>query len=124
MEHALSAFHPELPHGAGLIMLSESYFTFFASKVPDRFVDMARAMGVDVDALPEEERPLSFITALLELQEKCGVKDLKMSDFGIKREDIPTLAENARRTMGGLFERDRYQLSLEETAAIMERAFR
>ena len=26
MEHALSAFHPELPHGAGLIMLSMAYF--------------------------------------------------------------------------------------------------
>lgn len=124
MEHALSAFHPDLPHGAGLIMLSESYFTFFASKVPERFVDMARAMGVDVDSLPKDERPMSFVKALLELQEKCGVKDLKMSDYGIKREDIPKLAENARTTMGGLFERDRYTLSLEETIAIMERAYR
>ena len=26
MEHALSAFHQELPHGAGLIMLSLAYF--------------------------------------------------------------------------------------------------
>lgn len=45
IEHALSANHPELPHGAGLIMLSEAYYTFFANKVPDKFVAMARAMG-------------------------------------------------------------------------------
>ena len=45
MEHALSAFHPSLPHGAGLIMLSQSYFSFFAEKVPDRFIRMAEVMG-------------------------------------------------------------------------------
>ncbi|HBG00993.1 MAG TPA: alcohol dehydrogenase [Firmicutes bacterium] len=124
MEHALSAFYPELPHGAGLILLSDAYFTFFSSKVPERFVAMAKAMGVDVDALQEEERPKSFVPALAVFREKCGVADLKMSDWGIKPGDIPKLAQNARETMGGLFERDRYRLSLEETIGIMEKAYR
>jgi alcohol dehydrogenase len=44
------------------------YHFFFAAKIPDRFVIMARAMGVDTDALPEEERPLAFIKPLLKLQ--------------------------------------------------------
>lgn len=122
MEHALSAHHPDLPHGAGLIMLSEAYYTFFASKAPERFTAMARAMGVDVDALPQEERPMSFVKALVKLQEDCGVRNLKMSDYGIKKEDIPMLAENARQTMGGLFACDPYSLSLEETVEIMTRA--
>ncbi|MEG6612437.1 iron-containing alcohol dehydrogenase [Pseudoclostridium thermosuccinogenes] len=124
LEHALSAHHPELPHGAGLIMLSEAYYTFFASKVPERFVDMAKAMGVDVDSLPEDERPFSFVKALIELQEACGVRDLKMSDYGIKKEEIPVLAENARTTMAGLFELDRYKLSLEETIEILNNAYK
>lgn len=124
MEHALSAYHPELAHGAGLIMLSEAYFTFFAEKVPERLVDMARAMGENVDELPEKERPYAFVNALKKLQENCGVDDLKMSDYGIKKEDIPKLAENARDTMGGLFKCDRYQLSFEETVKIMENAYK
>lgn len=124
MEHALSAYHPELPHGAGLIMLSEAYYTFFASKVPDRFVAMAKAMGVDVDSLPPEERPMSFVKALVKLQEDCDVRDLKMSDYGIKKEDIPMLAENAIQTMGGLFKLDPYTLSLEETIEIMTNAYK
>ncbi|AGK54128.1 iron-containing alcohol dehydrogenase [Bacillus sp. 1NLA3E] len=123
MEHALSAHHPELPHGAGLIMLSEAYFTFFATKSPEKFVNMARAMGVNVDSLPEDERAMSFVNALIELQEACGVRNLKMSDFGIKKEEIPMLAENARATMGALFELDPYSLSLVETIAIMTKAF-
>ncbi len=124
MEHALSAFYPELPHGAGLILLSEAYFTFFSTKIPERFVGLAKAMGVDVDSVLKKERPASFLNALRELKEKCGVADLKMSDWGITLSDIPKLAQNARDTMGGLFAMDRYQLSLEETIEIMENAYR
>ncbi len=32
LEHALSAYHPELPHGAGLIMISVAYFSHFVEK--------------------------------------------------------------------------------------------
>ncbi|MDK2800372.1 MAG: hypothetical protein PWQ70_1991 [Clostridiales bacterium] len=124
MEHALSAYHPDLPHGAGLIMLSEAYYTFFASKVPEKFVAMAKAMGVQVDLLPPEERPMSFVKALVKLQEDCGVYNLKMSDYGIKKEHIPMLAENARQTMGGLFKVDSYSLSLQETIEIMSNAYK
>lgn len=124
MEHALSALHPELPHGAGLIILSEAYYTFFASKVPNKFADMAKAMGVDVDSLSEEERAMSFVKALIELQEACGVRHLKMSDYGIKKEEIPMLAQKAYETMGGLFSLDPYALSLEETIQIMSAAYK
>ncbi|SET00634.1 alcohol dehydrogenase [Natronincola peptidivorans] len=124
MEHALSAFYPDLPHGAGLIMLSEAYYTFFASNAPERFTAMAQAMGVDIETLPEEDRPMSFVKALVKLQEDCQVSDLKMSDYGIKKEEIPSLAENAHNTMGGLFELDCYTLSLEETIEIMTKAYK
>lgn len=124
MEHAMSAYHPELPHGAGLIMLSESYYNFFVDKVPERFIDMARAMGENVEILPADQRPYAFVTALKKLQSVCDVADLKMSDFGIKEEEIPKIAENSRDTMGGLFELDRYKLSLEETIGIIKNAYR
>lgn len=124
MEHAMSAFHHELPHGAGLIMLSESYYSFFAEKIPERLADMAGAMGADTASLPEGKRALAFVKALVDLQKACGVDNLKMSDYGIKRDEIPTLAENARSTMGGLFALDRYRLSLEETVEIMNRAYK
>ncbi len=124
MEHALSAFHPDLPHGAGLILLSEAYYTFFAEKVPERLVDMARAMGEKVDELPDEKNPYAFVEALKKLKAGCGVDGLKMSDFGISKADIPKLAQNARDTMGGLFGVDRYRLSLEETVEIMEKAYK
>lgn len=66
----------------------------------------------------------SFTDALDELQQQCGVADLKMSDYGIRKEEIPALAQNAHETMGGLFTLDRYSLSPAETITIMEKAFR
>ena len=121
MEHAMSAYHHDLPHGAGLIMISKAYFTHFIENhaCDERFIRMAQALG-KTDA----KEPMDFIAALVELQEQCGVADLKMSDYGIKPDEFMTLAQNARATMGGLFFCDRVLLSEEECAAIFEKAYR
>lgn len=120
MEHALSALHPSLPHGAGLIMLSQSYFSFFADKVPERFIQMAEAMG----KTEHSKSAHAFLKALHELQQRCNVADLKMSAYGMKRDEIPALAKNAHETMGGLFTMDPYKLSVAETISIMEKAYK
>lgn len=121
MEHAMSAYHQELPHGAGLIMISREYYMHFINQrcCDERFVRMAQALG-KTDA----KEPMDFITALTALQEACGVADLKMSDYGIQKEEAMTLAKNARATMGGLFQCDPVAMSDEECAAIYERAYR
>lgn len=115
LEHAMSAFHQELPHGAGLIILSKAYFTFFIEKhvADDRFVRMAQAMGIE-----DASEPMDFITALIKLQEDCSVANLKMSDYGISPDEFETLAINAKETMGGLFAADRYNLSVEDCVSI------
>lgn len=121
MEHAMSAYHHELPHGAGLIMISKAYFTHFIEKhaCDERFVRMAQVLG-----MKDAKEPMDFITALVKLQEECGVADLKMSDYGIQSGEFMTLAQNARATMGGLFFCDRVPMSDEECAAIFEKAYR
>ena len=124
MEHALSAYHPELPHGAGVLMISEAYFSFFAKYVPDRFIKMAHMMGEVTDGLPEEEKPYTFVHALHKLKEKCGVDGLKMSDYGIQADEMETLARNAHKTMSNLFAMDRYTLSLQENVDIFKAAYR
>ncbi len=121
MEHAMSAYHHALPHGAGLIMISKAYFTHFIEKhaCDDRFVRMAKALGKK-----DATQPMDFISALTDLQKQCNVANLKMSDYGIRPNEFMTLAQNARATMGGLFEADRVPLSDEECAAIFEKSYR
>lgn len=121
MEHAMSAYHGDLPHGAGLIMISREYYTHFVNKhcCDERFVRMAQALGKR-----DADDPMDFVTALVELQDACGVADLKMSDYGIQKDECMTLAKNARATMGGLFGADPVPMSDEECAAIFEKSYR
>ncbi|TZE80290.1 iron-containing alcohol dehydrogenase [Calorimonas adulescens] len=123
MEHAVSAYHPDIPHGAGLIMLSVSYFSFMASKAPDRFIDLARAMGEDIIGNTKEEQAQCFITALKKLIKNIGMEDLKLSNFNVKEDEIEKLSKNAMEAMSSLFKVDPYKLSLEEVKSIYRACF-
>jgi len=122
MEHPLSAYHPEIAHGAGLIMVSRAYYTHMAEHCPelhDRFLDMAKAMGKE-----DAREPMDFVTALVDLQKACGVDDLKMSDYGITPEEFPTFARNARSTMGILFKMDRIEITDEDLVKIYSESYK
>jgi alcohol dehydrogenase len=121
LEHAMSAYHQELPHGAGLIMISKAYFTHLIQKhvCDDRFVQMAKAMGME-----DAKEPMDFIIMLMKLQEDCGVADLKMSDYGITPDEFETMAKNAKDTMGFLFTCDRTELSIDDCVAIYEASYK
>ena len=121
MEHAMSAYHRNLQHGAGLIMISREFAQFFIDKhaADGRFIKMARVMGY-----PESNDPQDFIRALVKLQEDCGVADLKMSDYGFSKDECMTLAICARETMGGLYPANPCEVTDEDVAGIFERSFR
>ena len=121
MEHALSGHHQELPHGAGLIMISEAYFErWIEEHVSDeRFIALAKALGKSDASMPED-----FLTALHRLIGLCGVGELHMSDYGIKPEEFPQMAKDAKATMGVLFSCDRFELSDEDVVAIYEKSYR
>lgn len=121
MEHAMSAYHHNLPHGAGLIMISRAFAEFFIERhaCDEQFVKMARVMGI-----PDADKPEDFITALIQLQKDCGVADLKMSDYGITVDECMTLAVNARETMGGLFLANPCPMSDEECVGIFQKSWR
>ncbi|WP_283608264.1 iron-containing alcohol dehydrogenase [Faecalispora anaeroviscerum] len=121
LEHALSAFHHELPHGAGLIMISKAYYTHFANThaCDERMISMAKALG-KTDA----SSAMDFMVALCNLQSACGVADLKMSDYGIDGANLEKYADNARKTMGGLFAVDPAPLSQEDSIRILQESFR
>lgn len=121
MEHAMSAYHRNLQHGAGLILISKEFAQFYIDKhaCDDRFIKMAQVMGY-----PESSNPQDFVTALGKLQEACGVADLKMSDYGLKKEECMTLAKAARKLQGGLYAANPCETSDEEIAGIFERSFK
>ncbi len=121
LEHALSAYHPNLEHGAGLIAISKEYYTFFAQtgQCEQRMIDMAKALGKK-----DATSSMDFVDALVELQKACGVDDIKLSEYGVTEDEFPKCVQNARETMGGLFDVDPVALSDEDALSIYQKSFR
>lgn len=114
IEHALSGFHPNLPHGAGLILISLAYYRHFAPVCADKFAQMAHALGrADGD----------FVAALADLQAQCKVDTLKMSDFGVDNTDFGKYADHAFSDMGGLFRVDPQPLTRQDVMEILAQSY-
>lgn len=121
MEHSMSAFHHNLPHGAGLIIISKAFYEYFIEKhaCDEQFIKMAKAMGIE-----NADKPEDFITALLKLQKDCGVDDLKMSDYGFSPDESMTLAKGARSMQGGLFLANPCEFTDEDCAKVFDKSFK
>ncbi len=121
IEHAMSAYHHELPHGAGLIMISKAFYEFFIDKhaCDERFIAMAKAMGIK-----EADKPEDFITVLVDLQKACGVAELKMSDYGITPDEFDKIATNARETMGFLFTANPCEMTHKDVVDVLRNSYR
>lgn len=121
IEHALSGEHQDLPHGAGLVMISLAYYKTFIDRgdCPEKFVEMARALG-KADAT----KPADFLDALAALQKACGVDALRMSDWGIRPEEFHGMVKLARKAVGMLFSCDPSELSDDDVLAILRASYR
>ena len=115
LEHALSGHHPSLPHGAGLLALALPYYQHFADRhaCDDAFAKLDTALDRG-----------HFPKALGRLMDQCGMGAIKLSDYGVTLEELPSLAAEARQTAPILFFNDPVSLTEEETVAILQAAYR
>lgn len=120
IEHGLSAFYPKLEHGAGLIAISKEYYTLLAKShdCDEKMISMAKALGKK-----DVSKPMDFVDALVELQKACKVDNIKLSDYGVKIEDLPAIAQNSRFT-SGLYEIDPHNFSDEDILTILKKSYK
>lgn len=121
IEHGLSAYYPNLEHGAGLILISKEYYSLLANShdCDEKMINMAKALG-KTDA----SKPMDLTNTLAELQKSCKVDNIKMSDYGIKREDLPDIVKNSKFTMGKLYELDPHNFTDDEILTILEKSYK
>lgn len=119
LEHALSAFYPKLPHGAGLIALSHAYHKTFKNDVMKRYMKMSEKM-----TLKKSARPSDFLDALEQMKKDCKVDDIRLSEWGVKPEDFERLADNAIATGGGMLHFDPHFLTREEIIDIFAKSYK
>ncbi|ESE40090.1 L-threonine dehydrogenase [Shewanella decolorationis] len=93
MAHQLGGFY-DLPHGVCNALLLPHVQEYNAKVVPDRLKDIAKAMGVDVANMTDEQGAAAAIAAIKALSVAVHIPE-NLTLLGVKAEDIPTLAENA-----------------------------
>ncbi|MGS0673501.1 L-threonine dehydrogenase [Shewanella sp. 125m-1] len=93
MAHQLGGFY-DLPHGVCNALLLPHVQAYNAQVVPARLKDVAKAMGVDVAAMSDEQGAEAAITAIKKLSVAVNIPE-NLTKLGVKAEDIATLADNA-----------------------------
>lgn len=119
MEHAMSAFYPKLPHGAGLIAISNAYFKTFKNDAMKRYMKMAEKMTQSKSA-----RPSDFLDALALMQRVCHVDSIQLSQWGITAADAERFADNAIATGQNMLDLDPRFLTREDIIGIYLEAIR
>ena len=94
MAHPLSAVY-DIPHGKACAMLLTAVLKFNAPETGEKYREIARVMGVpNVDAMDEATYRQAAIDVIQKLADDVGIPK-SLSEAGVKREDIPFLAESA-----------------------------
>jgi hypothetical protein len=85
----------DIPHGKACAMLLTAVLKFNAPETGAKYREIARVMGVpNVDAMDESAYRQAAIDVIQKLADDVGIPK-SLSEAGVKREDIPFLAESA-----------------------------
>lgn len=100
MAHQLGGFY-DLPHGVCNAILLPHVQRYNAQVCPERLLDVAKAMGVNVAGMTAEQGAEAALEAIQQLS-----KDVKipsgLKELDVKEEDFNTLADNALKDACGL----------------------
>jgi len=93
MAHQLGGFY-NLPHGVCNAILLPHVCQFNLIACPERFADIATAMGENVEGLSTRAAADVAIQAIQQLSVDVGIPT-GLTDLGVKEEDLKVMAENA-----------------------------
>ena len=94
MAHPLSALY-DTPHGVACATILPTVLEYNAEATGEKYREIARAMGVEgVDNMTQEEYRKAAVQAVRQLGIDVGIPQ-KVSEVGVKDEDIRFLAESA-----------------------------
>ena len=93
MAHPLGAFY-NTPHGVANAILLPHVMRFNAEATGEKYRDIARAMGVRVEALSLTAAREAAVEAVCQLNRDVGIPG-HLREVGVRKEDIPALAQAA-----------------------------
>ena len=93
MAHPLSALF-DVPHGVACAMLLPTVMRFNAPAALEKYVEIAKAVGVYREGMSLEESADAACRAIEDLSARVGTNK-RLTDLGITEADIPALADQA-----------------------------
>ncbi|MBQ5972078.1 MAG: lactaldehyde reductase [Prevotella sp.] len=93
MAHPLSALH-DIPHGVACAMLLPTVMRFNMPAALDKYVEIAKALGVYRDGMTKEEAAEAACDEIAALSRLVGIPE-HLTEIGVTEDDIPALAEQA-----------------------------
>ncbi len=93
MAHPLGAIF-DIPHGVANALLLPTVMAYNAPAALDKYVTIAKAMGVYTEGMTRETAAQAAVEAVRSLAVRVGIPQ-HLSELGIKAEDLPVLAKAA-----------------------------
>lgn len=91
------AMYPDIPHGEAIAVYTPAVMEYNRPAVPDRFRDVARAMGVDVNGLSDDEASKKAVEAVRNIMDEVDLPS-SLSELGVEEDDLQTIAEKSMDT--------------------------
>ena len=83
LEHALSAYYPEIAHGQGLIALAPAFFEYIGPEVGLRLSMVSKIFGAG-------KTVAGFVHALLKLINRLKLEKINLKELGVDKEKMQT----------------------------------
>lgn len=93
MAHSLGGYL-DLPHGECNAILLEHVMSYNFEAVPERFLAIGQAMGIDLRGGTTKERGAVILSEIRRLRQAAGIS-ATLGDRGAKKSDVPELARKA-----------------------------
>ena len=119
MSHPVSG-HYGVPHGVANAILLPHIMDFNLLACPDRFADIASALGEDIDGLSDTEAAEAAVDAVETLNDELGIP-ADLTEAGAQRDGIPKMAEDAMKSIN--IQLNPRTTSLQNVITLYEEAF-
>lgn len=121
IEHGLSGFNPQLPHGLGLCITGPYLLEYIFDDCYERLSILCKEV-FNLQEYDVKKSARLFIEKLHEFQNRFDLNP-KLSTLGFKEEDLEQIARVAFRTMKGVVVKSPKRLNENDLYQIIKRAF-
>jgi len=122
LEHPISAHYPDIAHGAGLAAMLVPYGEAFWEQDPAKFARIAELLGAETDGSRAEEAAQMAAPTFKRLLESVDL-DITLSDLGVERDMLPTIADDAMRYMSRGVEKMPCKVGRDDLIALLEASY-